>query len=116
MTGASGINTALEHAIAQFEYREKATGRRLPCDPDWQRVMIGFVNAALAGERGDTDQAQCVYQAIRLTVWESGAVKAPWTKAFLPPGLAVRPVRYRRWWNRVAVWGRSLLRRLRDIL
>ena len=106
---------ATDHAIAMFRYREEATKRTLPCNPDWEAVMRSSLIPALTGEKGETDQQQCIYQAIRLAVWESGAIKAPWTKAFLPlPALPV--VWYRRWWNKVAAWYRSLLKRVNDYL
>ncbi len=103
------------NAIAMFRYREEATKRTLPCDPDWHTVMGKSFKPALAGERGKTDQEQCVYQAIRLALWESGAIQAPWTKAFLP--LPTPPlVWYRRWWGKVTAWGRSLVKRFNDYL
>jgi hypothetical protein len=102
------LNTALERAIALFEYREQATGRRLLCDPDWPRVMSESLKSAIAGERGNTDQQQCAYQAIRLAMWESGWFRAPWTKAFVIVSTTPPLAWYRRWWK----W---LLKRLNDL-
>jgi hypothetical protein len=117
------LNTALDYAITQFEYRQKATGRQLPHDPDWPRVMGESVKAALAGDRGITDQQQCAYQAIRLTMWEGGWVRAPWTKAFLPAKfiapvvVAAPPIAwYRQSWNKITSWYRSLLKRFNDFV
>jgi hypothetical protein len=108
-------NTALEYAMAAFRYREEVTRRKLPCDPDWGRVMREAIKPALAGERGKTDQEQCAFQAIRLTLWESGLIQLPWSKAFLPaPTVAV--VWYRRWWNKVVILYRSFLKRINDIV
>jgi hypothetical protein len=125
------ISTATERAIALFRYREEATQRRLPHDPDWDRVIRRSYAAALAGARGVTDQEQCAYQAIRLAVWESGQVAAPWTKAFgvpapvpqpapvvIQPEITVAPQPalpwYRLWRREIVARVRSLLRRWTD--
>jgi hypothetical protein len=108
------IPTAIEHAKASFQYREQVTGRKLPHDPDWPKVMREAEAAALAGDRGSTDQQQCAYQAIRLEAWESGRVLVPWTKAFLP--VAVRAIWYKRWWAKIAAWYQSFLKHLNDRL
>lgn len=105
----------MDHAKMAFRYREEATGRKLPCDPDWPKVMQESIKPAMAGERGDTDQQQCAYQAIRLDAWESGRVLAPWTKAFLP-ALVIQVVWYRRWWAIVVAWYQSFLKRLHDLI
>jgi hypothetical protein len=103
--------SAVEQAIAMFEYRESVVKRRLPCDPDWGQVMREAIKPALAGERGKTDQEQCAYQAIRLTEWESGRCLAPWSKAFRP--VSVTPVLwYRRWWDKI----KAFLKRLNDLV
>lgn len=112
-------HTATDHAIALFNYREQATGRVLPCDPNWPRVMAESLEPALSGARGDTDQEQCVYQAIRLHFWETGRVlRAPWTKAFLPPVEAIpepQPLAwYRCWWAWLVNHSKSLLKRIND--
>ena len=106
--------TATDLAIAMFRYREEVTKRRLPHDPDWGRVMKEALRPAMNGERGNTDQQQCAYQAIRITLWETGVIQAPWSKAFLPPLLAV--VWYRRWWNKVVLFYRSFLKRIHDLV
>lgn len=129
MINASAPETALDRAVAMFRYREEATGRSLPHDPDWLGVMRASFRPALDGERGDTDQQQCAYQAIRLAVWESGAVQLPWTKAFLPvaalepipepaPPVSIQaPVSTRRrLWESLVNWSRSLLKRISDLL
>jgi hypothetical protein len=116
MKDAFVAQTALDHAIGLFRYREEATGRRLPCDPNWQRVMRRSLEPALAGERGQTDQEQCVYQAIRIAEWQSGRVRAPWTKAFLPPSVAPPVAWYQRWWNKVRAWSQSFLKRFNDLV
>ena len=108
-------NSALDHATALFEYREQATGRALPQDPDWPRVISDSFKSAVAGERGDTDQQQCVFQGIRLALWESGMVRAPWSKAFLPQAQP-RAAWYRRWWGATAAWCRRILKRINDSL
>lgn len=110
-----GVSAAMDEAIALFEYREKATGRSLPYDPDWQRVISESFKPALAGARGETDQQQCAYQAIRITEWQSGRVPLPWTKAFLLPA-PLPVVWYRRWWGKVAGWYQSLLKRFNDFV
>lgn len=95
-----------------FEYRERATKRNLPHDPDWPRVVAESREPALANERGATNQQQCAYQAIRLYEWESGKRPLPWTKAFLPAPVASPLVWYRRWWQRLTTWWRTTLKRL----
>jgi hypothetical protein len=107
------MDAATNLAKALFNYRQEAVGRCLPCDPDWEKVVREAINSALNGERGETDQQQCVYQAIRLTEWESGAISLPWTKAFLPkPILPVVFIPwYLRYWRKLVdlsqrVWGR----------
>lgn len=107
------MDAASNLARTLFNYRQEAVGRCLTCDSDWEKVMRESVGPALNGERGDTDQQQCAYQAIRLTRWESGAISSPWTKAFLPkPPLPVVFIPwYMRYWRKVVelsqrVWGR----------
>lgn len=108
-------NTALEYAMAAFRYREEATKRRIPHDPDWGKVMREAIKPALSGERGETDQQQCAYQAIRLSVWESGVIQAPWSKAFVA-AVPAPVVWYRRWWNKVVACYQSFLKRLNDLV
>jgi hypothetical protein len=112
-------HTATEHAIALFNYREQATRRVLPCDPNWPRVMAESLGTALAGARGETDQEQCAYQAIRLHFWETGRTfPAPWTRAFLPPVKPPEPLPpaawYRRWWAWLVNYSKSFLKRIND--
>jgi len=104
---------SIEYAKAAFRYREEATGRKLPHDPDWPKVMQEAIKPALAGARGDTDQQQCAYQAIRLEAWPQ--TNKPWTKAFLPASI-VRVVWYRRWWAIVVAWYQSFLKRFNDLV
>lgn len=106
----------MAHAMMTFRYREEVTGRKLPHDLDWPKVMRDSIKPALAGERGDTDQQQCVYQAIRLTEWQSGRVPLPWTRAFLPPPAPLSVVWYRRWCGKLAAWCRSVLKRFNDFV
>lgn len=113
-------HSATEHAIALFDYRERATKRVLPCDPNWPKVMAEALVPALAGARGETDQEQCAYQAIRVHFWETGRVpRTPWTKAFLPP-VESEPapplVWYRRWWVWLVSYSKSFLKRINDAL
>lgn len=118
-------NAAINLAIAMFKYREEATGKRLPHDPDWAGVMRESFKPAVAGERGATSQQQCAYQAIRLTLWESGAVQRPWSKAFVrqkPTQVVPVPVLppvifrswYRRWLRSAIAWLQGQLTRLHD--
>lgn len=110
------VDNPVDQAMRLFEYRELATNRSLPHDPDWPRVISESITPALAGERGKTNQEQCAYQAIRLFEWESGKRPLPWTKAFplsVPPAPLVW---YRRWWNKAATWGQSLLKRFNDFI
>jgi len=101
--------TALEYAITSFRYREEVIKRPLPHDPDWEKVLREAIEPAMAGRKGNTDQLQCAYEAIRVTEWQRGAIPLPWGKAFLP---AVVPplVWYKRWWNKVSSWGRSVVK------
>lgn len=117
----------LQYALMFFRYREEATRRKIPCDPNWVGVIRESRSAALGGERGKTDQQQCVYQAIRLATWESGLIQKPWSKAFLPklppqpspktllPKLPPEPW-YRQWWNKVVERGKRLWKRVNDLL
>lgn len=105
----------ISEAIRMFRYREEATRRALPFDPDWGKVVREAYKPALAGERGETDQQQCAYQAIRLEEWPR--TMKPWTKAFLPQG-PVAPIStlpwYRRWWGNVVACGRAFLKYFHD--
>jgi len=102
--------SAIEYAVLSFRYREEVVKRRLPHDPDWEKVLREAIKPALAGEKGNTDQLQCVYQGIRLAEWQRGAVPLPWSKAFLPPVIKLPVVWYKRWWNKVSAWGQSVLK------
>src|SRR5688572_22611150 len=109
-----------ERAIALFNYREQATGRVLPCDPNWSRVVDKSFEAAMSGVKGETDQQQCAIQAIRLYLFETGQVQAPWTRAFLPP-VKPEPIQlslawYRRWWTWLVSRSKSFLKRINDAL
>lgn len=112
------MDSVVQHAITLFNYREQATGRVLPCDPNWSRVVGGLFEAALSGARGETDQEQCAIQAIKLHLFETGQVQAPWTRAFLPPVKLPEPAPpvawYRRWWAWLAIYTKSLLKRVND--
>lgn len=130
MNNALILDAALEHAKAQFEYRQRVVGHEIPHDPDWRRVMGDALKPALEGERGDTDQQECAYQAIRITLWESGVVRATWSRAFpRPQAITVRPSRpepaqvvhipivwYRRWWAKVSDWYQAILKQINDWL
>jgi hypothetical protein len=102
----------VDNARRLFEYRERATNRRIPHNPDWPRVIAESVKPALDGARGVTSQEQCAYQAIRLAEWQSGRAPLPWTKAFLPTPIAEPIIWYRRWWIKIAAWFRSTVKRL----
>jgi hypothetical protein len=93
------LEAATDRAVKLFQYREAVLKQSLPHDPDWARVMGESLKPAISGMRGDTDQQQCAYQAIRLTMWESGWFRAPWGKAFAV-ALVTRPLPWhRRWWQ-----------------
>src|SRR5262245_10195210 len=105
------MDRAIGKAVELFKYREAVLRRKLPCDPDWERVVTDNYPLALSGELGETDQQQCAIQGIKLALFERGAVQKPWTKAFVampPPPLPW----HQRWWNKI----KSLLSRLRDLL
>jgi|SRR5262245_23666942 len=110
------MDNAVDQAISLFSYRQEATGRRIPHDPDWDGLVVALFEQALVGERGSTDQEQCILQAIRITEWERGAIPKPWTKAFLPVSTVVPIVWYRRWWDKITSFYHSLLKRFNEFL
>lgn len=103
----SMLDVAAQNAEEMFRLRERSLQHALVCNPNWKTLTFQSIGPALAGERGSSDQQQCIYQAIRLAVWESGSIPKPWSVAFAPPTLPVKHLIkvglpwYRRVWNRL---------------
>jgi len=78
-------------------------------NPSWEMLTHLYYQRALLNERGGTEQEQCIMQGIRLAVWKSGQIPAPWSKAFpLPYVEAKRKALPVRWWDRVCGWYRQV--------
>jgi hypothetical protein len=94
-------------AMKLFRLRQ---GRNLYIDvnPAWERLVEHNYQRALRNEPGATEQEQCIMQGIRLAIWESGQIPAPWSKAFPLPYVEQRPVSLPiRWRDRLLSWYRQ---------
>lgn len=108
---------AIETAMRLFRLRQERN-MYVEVNPSWEVLTALYYRRALLNERGGTEQEQCIMQGIRLAVWHSGQIPAPWTKAFPLP--YVKPVRAAmpiRWWQKAVNWYRQVrdwYRRLRN--
>lgn len=101
---------SIEIAMKLFRLRQ-ARNIYVEVNPSWEVLTHLYYQRALMGEKGSTEQQQCIMQGIRLAIWESGQIPAKWSDAFPLPYVAPKPVSLPvRWRDRFL----SLYRRLRD--
>lgn len=76
-------------------------------NPAWETLTALYYQKALLNERGGTEQEQCILQGIRLAVWYSGQIPAPWTKAFPLPYVKPEARLTTTLWQRLRGWYRQ---------
>lgn len=123
---------ATEIAQRLFRLRQGAGGMHIEVNPSWEMLTQFYYERALRGEKGVGQQEQCILQGIRLAIWESRQIPAPWSKAFpapqresvtLPvetvaeaPTVIHSPKWWRRWYEQArAIW-RRFVSKLNDYL
>lgn len=112
---------AISLAMALFRLRQ-AQNMYAEVNPAWEVLTALYYNRALANDRGGTEQEQCIMQGIRLAIWQSGQIPAPWSKAFpLPyvkPHTPSLPIRWRdrlvNWYKQIRDSCRRLKNRFND--
>lgn len=111
---------AISIAMKLFRLRQ-GRNMHVEVNPAWDMLTSLYYQRALLNERGDTEQQQCIMQGIRLAVWESGQIPAPWSKAFpLPyvqPRLSLPATirqRLQNWYRQVRDAYRRLKKKIND--
>jgi len=107
--------TSVDLAMKLFRLRQ-GINPHVEVNPAWEQLAAHCYHRAILGERGITEQEQCIMQAIRLTVWQSGQIPAPWMKAFPLPYSRPRPSIRMRLRRRILSWYRQLQDAWREFL